>query len=108
MDSSSAFLSLLSPMVLAFLLGIIAAQLKSDLKFPHSMYQSPTIFLLIAIGLKKGYKLQISHGRVFNRCNGCSLSSFSLIWFMHLFKKIKKIKNLSRVIPNYEFQTFLM
>ena len=44
MDLSSAFLSLLSPMVLAFLLGIIAARLKSDLKFPDSLYQSLTIF----------------------------------------------------------------
>lgn len=78
MDLSSAFLSLLSPMVLAFLLGIITARLKSDLKFPDSLYQSLTIFLLIAIGLKGGYNLQISQGGVFNRCNGCSCSTLSL------------------------------
>lgn len=35
--------SLLSPMVLAFLLGIIASRLKSDLKFPESLHQSLTI-----------------------------------------------------------------
>jgi hypothetical protein len=81
MDLSSAFLSLLSPMVLAFLLGIIAARLKSDLKFPDSLYQSLTIFFLIPISLKGGYKLQISHGSVFNRCNGGSFSSF----LMNLF-----------------------
>ena len=108
MDLSSAFLSLLSPMILAFRLGIIAARLKSDLKFPDSMYQSPTIFLLIAIGLKEGYKLQIYHGRIFNRCNGWLLSSFSLIGFMHWLNAITKVKNLSQLIPNYEFQTFLM
>lgn len=49
--------NILSPMVLAFLLGIIASRLKSDLKFPDSFYQSLTIYLLIAIGLKGGYKL---------------------------------------------------
>jgi hypothetical protein len=49
--------SLLSPMVLAFLLGIIATRLKSDLKFPESLHQSLTIYLMIAIGMKGGYKL---------------------------------------------------
>jgi hypothetical protein len=78
MDLSSAFLSLLSPMVLAFLLGIIAARLKSDLKFPDSLYQSLTIFFLIPISLKGGYKLQISQGGVFNRCDGRTFSTFSL------------------------------
>ena len=52
--------SILSPMVLAFLLGIIASRLKSDLKFPDSLYQSLTIYLLIAIGLKGGYKLSLA------------------------------------------------
>ena len=52
--------SILSPMVLAFLLGIIAARVKSDLKFPDSLYQSLTIYLLIAIGMKGGYKLSIA------------------------------------------------
>jgi hypothetical protein len=47
-------------MVLAFLLGIIASRLKSDLKFPDSLYQSLTIYLLIAIGLKGGYKLSLA------------------------------------------------
>ena len=52
--------SILSPMVLAFLLGIIAARIKSDLKFPDSLYQSLTIYLLIAIGMKGGYKLSLA------------------------------------------------
>lgn len=52
--------SLLSPMVLAFILGIIASRLKSDLKFPDSLYQSLTIYLLIAIGMKGGYKLSLA------------------------------------------------
>ncbi len=54
------FTSVLSPMVLAFLLGIIASRLKSDLKFPDSLYQSLTIYLLVAIGLKGGYKLSLA------------------------------------------------
>jgi uncharacterized protein len=54
------FSGILSPMVLAFLLGIVAARLKSDLKFPDSLYQSLTLYLLIAIGLKGGYKLSLA------------------------------------------------
>ena len=52
--------SILSPMVLAFLLGIIASRIKSDLKYPDSLYQSLTIYLLIAIGMKGGYKLSLA------------------------------------------------
>lgn len=52
--------SILSPMVLAFLLGIIASRVKSDLKFPDSLYQSLTIYLLVAIGMKGGYKLSLA------------------------------------------------
>ncbi len=52
--------SVLSPMVLAFLLGIFAARIRSDLKFPDSLYQSLTIYLLVAIALKGGYKLSIA------------------------------------------------
>jgi hypothetical protein len=50
--------SLLSPMVLAFALGIIATLLKSDLKFPDELQSALTIYLLFAIGLKGGMKLE--------------------------------------------------
>lgn len=54
---SALFASLTSPMVLAFLLGILATLLRSDLKFPDGMYMGLTIYLLFAIGLKGGVKL---------------------------------------------------
>lgn len=54
---SSLFTSLSSPMVLAFLLGIFATVIKSDMKFPDGFYVSLTIFLLFGIGLKGGVKL---------------------------------------------------
>ena len=50
--------SLLSPMVLAFALGIIATLVRSDLKFPEELYVALTIYLLFAIGLKGGMKLE--------------------------------------------------
>nr|ABV27381.1 sodium bicarbonate cotransporter [Chloracidobacterium thermophilum] len=59
--TQAMFVSLLSPMVLAFILGVIATRVKSDLKFPEDLYTALTIYLLVAIGLKGGYKLSISH-----------------------------------------------
>jgi hypothetical protein len=46
-----------SPIVLAFVLGIITKLIKSDLEFPKPLYQSLSIYLLIAIGLKGGVEL---------------------------------------------------
>ncbi|WP_167883879.1 sodium-dependent bicarbonate transport family permease [Leptospira stimsonii] len=49
--------SLLTPMVLAFILGIVSTLLRSDLKFPEGLYAGLTIYLLLAIGIKGGVKL---------------------------------------------------
>ncbi len=46
--------NLLSPAVLFFALGLIAALTKSDLKFPEPFYIGLTIYLLVAIGFKGG------------------------------------------------------
>ena len=46
--------NLLSPAVLFFALGLIAAITKSDLKFPEPLYVGLTIYLLVAIGFKGG------------------------------------------------------
>ena len=46
--------NLLSPAVLFFALGIVAAVAKSDLKFPEPLYAGLTIYLLLAIGFKGG------------------------------------------------------
>ncbi|QPC48465.1 sodium-dependent bicarbonate transport family permease [Mangrovibacillus cuniculi] len=49
--------NLLSPAVLFFVLGIIAAMVKSDLQFPKGLSEFLSIYLLIAIGLKGGIEL---------------------------------------------------
>jgi uncharacterized protein len=49
--------NLLSPIVLAFALGMLAALVKSDLEFPEALYHALTIYLLLAIGLKGGIAL---------------------------------------------------
>lgn len=50
--------NLLSPMVLAFVLGIIAVALRSDLRLPPAFGTCLSIYLLLAIGLKGGAALR--------------------------------------------------
>ncbi|GLV47520.1 sodium-dependent bicarbonate transport family permease [Thermus sp. LT1-2-5] len=50
-------LNLLSPMVLAYFLGMAARLLKSDLAFPEALYTAISIYLLFAIGFKGGVEL---------------------------------------------------
>jgi uncharacterized protein len=50
-------INVLSPVVLAFALGIAATLIRSDLRFPDELYTALSIFLLLAIGLKGGAEL---------------------------------------------------
>ena len=52
--------NLLSPAVLAFVLGIGAVLVRSDLKIPEQLTQGISIYLLLAIGLKGGVGLRVS------------------------------------------------
>jgi hypothetical protein len=47
----------LSPMLLAFFLGVLAVWIKSDLKMPPDIYTFLSMYLLFAIGLKGGFEL---------------------------------------------------
>jgi len=49
--------NLLSPMLLAFGLGIAAQRLGSDLRLPEPLHQGLIIYLLLAIGMKGGVAL---------------------------------------------------
>lgn len=49
--------NLLNPVVLFFVLGVLAGLLKSDLKVPQALYESLTLYLLIVIGMKGGVEL---------------------------------------------------
>ncbi len=52
--------NLLSPMVLAFFLGLLAIIIKSDLKIPEALYVGLSIYLMFAIGLKGGAALSVT------------------------------------------------
>lgn len=56
--------NLLDPVVLFFVVGLIAGLLKSDFRLPEAIYEILSIYLLLAIGLKGGVELaksNISH-----------------------------------------------
>jgi hypothetical protein len=49
--------NLISPVVLCFVLGLVARWVRSDLEIPAAVYQGLSIYLLFAIGLKGGVSL---------------------------------------------------
>ena len=49
---------LLQPAILFFLLGVVAALVKSDLEIPGSVLKILSLYLLFALGLKGGWELQ--------------------------------------------------
>jgi uncharacterized protein len=53
-------LNLASPAILFFVLGLIATAVKTDLRFPESLYLGMTIYLLVAIGFKGGVAVSVA------------------------------------------------
>jgi uncharacterized protein len=72
-------LNLLSPIVLAFALGMVATVVRSDLKFPEELYSALSIYLLLAIGLKGGAELRATPAGDFWAPAGATLLMGSLV-----------------------------
>ena len=53
-----ALLNLTSPPGLAFVLGLIAVAVKTDLRLPDAVYQATSMYLLLAIGIKGGVAMR--------------------------------------------------
>lgn len=86
----SLLASLSSPMVLAFMLGIFATVVKSDMKFPEGFYVALTVYLLFAIGIKGGMKLSQTTLEAFWKPGlaAVMLCSFIPIWSYFILHKI--------------------
>lgn len=80
-------------MVLAFALGLFATAVKSDLKFPDALYTALTIYLLFAIGLKGGMKLNGMDVRVVGGplLGAVALSAVIPVWCFFLLKKVVRL-----------------
>jgi hypothetical protein len=81
--------NLLSPPILFFALGIIAALVKSDLKFPEAFYSALTIYLLTAIGFKGGVAIhEAGLSRVWKPALAAiSLSALIPLWCFAILRK---------------------
>ncbi len=79
-------------MVLAFVLGIFASLIKSDLQFPPEIYAALTIYLLFAIGLRGGAKLDgVNIGDFWRPFLAAIFLSTSIpVWTFYLLKSVTK------------------
>ena len=55
--ASTAAQNLMSPIILFFLLGILAGVLKSSLTIPETLSKSVSMYLIMAIGFRGGVEL---------------------------------------------------
>jgi uncharacterized protein len=88
--------NLLSPIVLCFVLGLIATLLRSDLRFPDALYQGLSIYLLFAIGLKGGAEFseapfaQVTHPMLAALIIGLitPLTAFAVLHYVARFTRV--------------------
>ncbi|NBQ93142.1 MAG: sodium-dependent bicarbonate transport family permease [Micrococcales bacterium] len=94
LDLSLAQSNLTSVVALCFLLGFIAARLKSDIRIPEPVYQFISVYLLLGIGLKGGHALK---GVTFNDFWPAALATLFLGATIPLaaFYCLKWVKKLS-------------
>ncbi|MGJ8722983.1 MAG: sodium-dependent bicarbonate transport family permease [Roseibacillus sp.] len=88
--------NLVSPVVLAFAMGMIARWVKSDLEIPSAIYQALSIYLLFAIGLKGGVSLSQTPMSELVAPLGATLllgvvTPFSAFFLLRWFGKLNKI-----------------
>lgn len=98
MDTWNALvMSLLSPMVLAFILGVTASLIKSDLKIPPEIYTAMTIYLLFAIGLKGGAKLDgVTFAEFWKPLTAALVLSLAIpIWCYAILKKFCRLDGVN-------------
>jgi uncharacterized protein len=88
--------NLLSPVVLAFALGMLARLLRSDLEIPNAIQSYLSIFLLLAIGLKGGVALRGSSPENLLLLIGATvvcgmLTAFSAYWVAKTFLRDSRL-----------------
>ncbi len=86
--------NLLSPAVLFFVLGVAAALLKSDLKFPEALYVTLTVYLLIALGFKGGVAIHEAGWRavLVPALAAMALGALIPLWVYPLLRYVGKLR----------------
>lgn len=87
------YANLLSPPVVFFFLGLLAALLRSDLKFPEALYVSLTIYLLCAIGFKGGVAIaEAGVGKVWlPALSAMGLGAASVLWTFPILRYLGRL-----------------
>lgn len=85
---------LLSPVILFFILGALAAALRSDLAIPETIAKGMSLYLMAAIGLKGGTEVAesgLNSGLVIAAILGLALSCLIPVWSYAALRRIGKI-----------------
>lgn len=104
MDLQTLFTNLTNPVLLFFLLGIIATIVKSDLEIPESSSKFISLYLLFAIGFKGGqelshsqYDMEIAYAILF----GLLLATVVPLYTFFILKRRISIENAGAVAATY-------
>jgi hypothetical protein len=89
--------TLTSPVILFFVLGFIAAALKSDLSIPEAFAKAMSIYLMAAIGLKGG--VEVSNSGVTAEVAAAALAGLALSFLLPVlaFALLRQFGGLSKV-----------
>ncbi|WP_010181840.1 sodium-dependent bicarbonate transport family permease [Aquimarina agarilytica] len=96
--------NLTNPALLFFFLGIVAVQLKSDLKIPENSSKFISLYLLIAIGFKGGQELSHSHLNLeifWSLGFGILLAILVPIYTFFILRKKFSISNAGAIAASY-------
>ena len=104
MDFQILISNLTNPMLLFFVLGIIATKVKSDLEIPPSSSKFISLYLLFAIGFKGGQELAhsgFSAEIIYALLFGLALSALIPIYIFFILKKKLSVSDAGAVAAAY-------
>ena len=104
MDSKLLISNLTNPTLLFFILGIIAALVRSDLEIPKSSSKFISLYLLFAIGFKGGQELahsDYSHEILYSVLFGVLIASVIPLYTFFLLRSRMSVSNAGAVAASY-------
>ena len=99
--------NLLSPMVLFFVLGLLAAIARSDLAFPEAAAKAMALYLMMAIGFKGGASVAehgVSAKLAVAVAAGVALSLLMPVIAFALLQRTTRLDSLSKLLDSYSFK----
>lgn len=104
MDFQALILNITNPTLLFFVLGIIAALVKSDLEIPESSSKFISLYLLFAIGFKGGqelangeFRIEIAYALLF----GIAIASVIPFYVFYVLKRRLSISDAAAIAATY-------